>query len=199
MSVLALSLSALPVSPDGARPTVRPGRDLGRDLRERRAGALEAVYGEFAPTVFGHLLATLRDRATAEDVQQEVFAEIWRRSAEFDPKRGSLGAWIMTIARSRAIDSLRRRVPEPRDPETTRDLIDHTAEPAGDEAVDRWLMGHVLARLPEQERALLHMRFYSGMSQSEIAAATGIALGTVKMRMAAAMRRLRDLLEERGA
>ena len=169
---------------------------LGQNLRERRHGALEAVYEEFSRTTFGYLLATLRDRSTAEDVQQEVFTEVWTRAESYDPSRGSLGAWIMTIARSRAIDTLRKRVPEPRDLHSDPEIVDAAAEDAGPEAVDRWMTGHLLSKLPERERALLRMRFYSDMSQSQIAEATGIPLGTVKMQMVSGLRRLRELLEE---
>lgn len=171
---------------------------MARDLRERRTGALERVYDEFGQTVFAYLMSVLRHRSTAEDVQQDVFLEVWRRAAEYDPSRGSLAAWIMVIARSRAIDSMRRRVPEPRDLDHESPIVDAHAEQAGDDAVDRWLVGHMLNRLPERERALLRMRFYSDMSQSQIAAATGIPLGTVKMRMVEGLRRLRDHLEGDG-
>jgi RNA polymerase sigma-70 factor (ECF subfamily) len=169
---------------------------LGDDLRARRKGALEAVYEEFGRTVFGYLLTTLRDRSTAEDVQQEVFTEVWTRAESYDPSRGSLGAWIMTIARSRAIDTLRKRVPEPRDPDAGAEIVDTAAEDAGPQAVERWMVGHLLQKLPERERALLRMRFYSDMSQSQIAEATGIPLGTIKMQMVSGLRRLRDLLDE---
>jgi RNA polymerase sigma-70 factor (ECF subfamily) len=177
------------------RRSVSASSLLGENLRARRNGSLEAVYEEFSRTTFGYLLATLRDRSTAEDVQQEVFTEVWTRAESYDPSRGSLGAWIMTIARSRAIDTLRKRVPEPRDPDAGAEIVDAAAEDAGPQAVDRWMIGHLLSKLPEKERALLRMRFYSDMSQSQIAEATGIPLGTIKMQMVSGLRRLRELLE----
>jgi RNA polymerase sigma-70 factor (ECF subfamily) len=182
-----------------AVPTTRSvtaASSLGTALRERRDGSIEAVYEEFSRTTFGYLLATLRDRAAAEDVQQEVFTEVWTRAETYDPGRGSLGAWIMTIARSRAIDTLRKRVPEPRDPEFGAELVDGDAEMEGPRAVERWMVGHLLSKIPERERALLRMRFYSDMSQSQIAKATGIPLGTVKMQMVSGLRRLRELMDE---
>ena len=190
-----------PLSPILASPSRRgswrmtDSRRIAHDLRERRDGALERVYEEFGSTVFAYLVSAFRDRSTAEDVQQDVFLEVWKRAPEYDPARGSLAAWIMVIARSRAIDNMRRRVPEPRDLDFENLVADASAEQAGDDAVDRWLVGHMLSRLPDHERALLRMRFYSDMSQSQIAHETGIPLGTVKMRMADGLRRLRDFLD----
>ncbi len=109
----------------------------------------------------------------------------------------------MSIARSRAIDQLRKRVPEPRDPAGSLALLegegDH--ETVVDELVERWRFAGLLGQLPEEEADLLRRRFYAGATQTEIAAATGIPLGTVKMRMVQGLARLRDLLdaEERGA
>jgi RNA polymerase sigma-70 factor (ECF subfamily) len=192
--ILQVRTRSAPTTPD----SLTAGSQLGTALRQRREGSIEAVYEEFGRTTFGYLLSTLRDRSAAEDVQQEVFIEVWKRAESYDPERGSLGAWIMTIARSRAIDALRKRVPEPRDPSMTVDLVDSDAEQEGPRAVERWLTGHLLSKIPERERALLRMRFYSDMSQSEIAASTGIPLGTVKMQMVAGLRRLRELLDEEG-
>ena len=102
---------------------------------------------------------------------------------------------MLTIARSRGIDHLRRRVPEPRDPQ----LPDPRAVPAdADELLERWRVAHLLGRLPENERALLRLRFYDELSQSEISAATGIPIGTVKARMVRGLTRLREMIEVEG-
>jgi len=177
------------------KPRLTATLRMAADLRAQRSGALERVYDEFGGTVFAYLMSVLRNRPTAEDVQQDVFLEVWKRAPEYDAGRGSLAAWIMVIARSRAIDSMRKRTPEPRDLDYENQVADLQAEQAGDAAVDRWLIGHMLTRIPERERALLRMRFYSDMSQSQIADATGIPLGTVKMRMADGLKRLRELVD----
>jgi RNA polymerase sigma-70 factor (ECF subfamily) len=103
----------------------------------------------------------------------------------------------MTIARSRAIDHLRRRVPEPHDPTVTTSLIDRLSpqEHLADDLAEQWRMAHLLTQLPLEEARILRMRFHDEMSQSEIAAATGMPLGTVKMRMVSALARLRELME----
>jgi RNA polymerase sigma-70 factor (ECF subfamily) len=173
----------------------RRRRSLGAALRRRETGALEAVYEEFGGTTFAYVRSVVRDRGAAEDVQQEVFTEVWRRAGEYDPARGGLLTWILTIARSRAIDYLRKRVPEPRDPGTVA-LEAGSEEGEGDRALERWRVAHLLRRLPDEEATMLRMRFYEDLSQTQISAALGVPLGTVKMRMVQGLRRLRDLLDE---
>ena len=188
-----------------ARAGGRPGRRapdraelrLAARLRDGDPDALAEMYRQFGATTFGFLLRALRDRSTAEDVQQQVFTEVWRRAGEYDPERAGLLTWTMTIARSRAIDHLRRRIPEPRDPDVAARTIESGQDTAleGDALAERWRMAHYLGRLPEEERSLLRMRFYEELSQTEIADRTGIALGTVKARMVRGLRRLRELIE----
>jgi RNA polymerase sigma-70 factor (ECF subfamily) len=138
----------------------------------------------------------LGDREAAADVQQQVFTEVWKRADRYDPRRAGLLTWVLTIARSRALDHLRKRVPEPRDPQVP-DM--RTVPSEADDVVDRWRVAHLLGRLPEEERAVLRMRFYDDLSQSQIAAATGIPLGTVKGRMVSGLGRLREMIEGEGA
>ncbi len=182
------------------------GRTRSLLRRPNRGGdpapTLEGIYDEYAPTVLGYLINVLRDRGVAEDVHQQVFLEVWQRVPTYDPKRASVLTWIMTIARSRAIDELRRRVPEPRDPGkpgVIRLAEDDDPEGSPDALVERWRVAHLLSKLRPEERELLRMRFYEGLSQSEIAERTDIPLGTVKMRMVGALRRLRDLIDEEEA
>ncbi len=171
-------------------------RRLAEALRRRDPRALDELYREHAGTVLGYLRATLRDRGMAEDVHQQVFLEVWQRAPDYDPERGGLVTWILTIARSRAIDELRRRVPEPRDPSESLEVAN---APAGEEFADRlveeWQVAHLLGRLRREESILLRLRFHYGLSQSEIAERMGLPLGTVKMRMVQALQRLRDLIE----
>lgn len=175
------------------RPLSRAERRLVAALHAGRPEALREIHAQFGATVFGFLVSRLRDRAAAEDVFQQVLSEVWRRGPEYDPERASLATWILTIARSRAIDELRRRRPEPVDPS---ELPGDAAEPAPqDAAIERWRMAHLLAQLPEEERRLLELRFYVGLTQSEIEAQTGVALGTIKTRMVRALERLRAMMD----
>jgi RNA polymerase sigma-70 factor, ECF subfamily len=174
----------------------RTERRLAARLRAGDADALAAAYDAYGAATFGLLLRMLGDRAAAEDVQQQVFTEVWRRGGDYDPRRAGLLTWVLTIARSRAIDHLRRRVPEPRDPQ----LPDgRTVEAEADALLERWRLAQLLGRLPEGERALLRLRFYDERSQSEISAATGIPIGTVKARMVRGLTRLREMIEAEGA
>ena len=175
----------------------RPGRGFVGALKRRDRSSLESLYREYAPTVLGYLINTLGDRGAAEDVHQQVFLEVWQRAPSYDPERASLLTWIMTIARSRAIDEQRRRRPEPRDPAGGLELADvEDPELSPDALVERWRVAHLLSRLRPDEAELLRMRFYEGLSQTEISERTEIRLGTVKMRMVAALRRLRDMIDE---
>src|SRR6185312_3276408 len=184
MQAEAFTLPAPASAPaaDGARPRApdRAERRLAARLRAGDTDALAAAYDAYGAATFGLLLRMLGDRAAAEDVQQQVFTEVWRRAGDYDPRRAGLLTWVLTIARSRAIDHLRRRVPEPRDPQ----LPDaRTVEAEADALLERWRLAQLLGRLPQDERALLRLRFYDERSQSEISAATGIPIGTVKARM----------------
>jgi RNA polymerase sigma-70 factor, ECF subfamily len=181
------------------RPSDPGDRRLARRLRRKDADALREAYDRYGRTTFGFLVHVLGDRGAAEDIQQQVFLEVWQRADRYDAKRGSLLTWIMTIARSRAIDQLRRRVPEPRDPAGTVAVLEAAsgADAAHvDIVVEQWYVAHLLAALPPEEAGLLRLRFYGGRSQTEIAAETGLPLSTVKSRMARGMNRLRLLTEE---
>jgi RNA polymerase sigma-70 factor, ECF subfamily len=170
---------------------------LAKRMRARDPQALREVYERCGGAAFGFLVRALSDRAAAEDVQQQVFLEVWRRCESFDPERGTLLTWVMTIARSRAIDHLRRRVPRPVDPQAAASALESApGEDQIDELAERWRMRALLDRLPAAEATPLRLRFYAGLSQSEIAAREGIPLGTIKTRMVSGLRRLRAMIEE---
>jgi RNA polymerase sigma-70 factor (ECF subfamily) len=175
----------------------RAERRLVAGLRGGDQDAIAEIHRTYGGVVLGYLRGALRDPATAEDVHQEVFLEVWRRGATYDPARGSLGTWIMMIARSRAIDSLRKRVPEPLDPQDPAGaaVTDDDPESSPELLVERWGMAVMVARLPEDQARLLRMRFHEGLSQSEISERTGIPLGTVKTHMVRGLRRLREMME----
>ncbi len=150
--------------------------------------------------MFAYLIQALGDRSAAEDVRQQVFAEIWQRAGSYDPERAGLLTWVLMMARSRAIDHMRRRrrTPEPREPARVASLADaRTARVSPtDMVIERWRVAHLLKQIPREEAELLRMRFYEDLSQTEIAGRTEIPLGTVKMRMTRALTRLRDLIDE---
>ncbi len=182
----------------GGRHADRKERRLAAALHHGEEEAIAAVEERYGNTLSGFLRQALPDTASAEEVRQQVLLEVWRRGPEYDPERGSPLTWILTIARSRAIDELRRRRPEPMDPV---DLPESTDE--GDERVDemmeRWRLADLLRRIPAEEAMTLRLRFYEDKTQTEIAAETGLALGTVKHRMVSGLSRLRTLITEEGA
>ena len=159
-----------------------PDQRLARRLASGDPGALEEVYRRCGAICFGYLVSKLRDRSAAEDVQQQVFLEVWQRAPDYDSRR--------------AIDQLRRRVPEPAG-NLTGVEEDRSAVDEIEELVEQWRLAGLLERLHPDESSVLRMRFYDELTQSEIAERTGIPLGTVKMRMVSGLRRLRELLEER--
>ncbi|HYE14661.1 MAG TPA: sigma-70 family RNA polymerase sigma factor [Pyrinomonadaceae bacterium] len=165
--------------------------------------AFAALYDRYSPILLGLLLRILRSRAEAEDVLQEVFIQVWRQAGQFDPARGRPFTWLVTLARSRAIDRLRavesreraaQRSAEEARPEAA------TAETADDAAArseQAEIVRRALAELPEEQRRALLLAYLDGMSQSEIAARTGQPLGTVKTRTRAGLRKLSELLRDR--
>lgn len=183
------------MTPIDQTETRRVDPQLLAALKRGDEAAVERLYAEYGGTVFGYLVKTLGDRGIAEDVQQQVFLEVWKRGASYDPARAGLLTWILQIARSRAIDQLRKRVPDPVDIDEQAPTDSTTADEFTSEMHDQWHIAHLLKQLPSEESDLLRARFYEGKSQSEIAAETGIALGTVKMRMVSGLRRLRELID----
>jgi RNA polymerase sigma-70 factor, ECF subfamily len=169
---------------------------MARGLRSGESGAFEQLWREHSRSVRAYAFRVVGDAGAAEDVCQQVFAELWERRAAYDPERGSVQAWIMTVARTRTIDYLRRRRPEPRDPAVVDAEQEASQDSGGAEAiVERIAADELLLRIPTEEAGLLRMRFYDGLSQREIAARTQIPLGTVKMRMVQALERLRGLID----
>jgi RNA polymerase sigma-70 factor (ECF subfamily) len=190
-------------------------RALGR-RRDRRAGdadearlaaalaardpeAITALSERFGRFLGGFLADALPDRGSAEEVLQQVLVEVWRRGPEYDPSRASLLTWMMTIARSRAIDERRRRRPEPVEPELVAGAVEEPPGTETDELLERWRVAELLTRIPAEEATMLRLRFYEGLAQPEIADRMGMKLGTVKSRMVTALTRLRDLIEEEGS
>ena len=167
---------------------------LATRLASGDADAMSAIYDRHGGAAFGFLLRTLGDRPTAEDVLQQVFVEVWRRAGQYDPDRAPMLTWIMAIARSRAIDQMRRRIPVP-----SGDLAaeDRGSEiDAADALAERWRVAGLLGRLHPEEREVLRLRFYEDLTQTEIADRMAMPLGTVKMRMVAGLGRLRELMGE---
>ena len=152
--------------------------------------AMADLYDRYSGIVYGVALRVLGDTTAAEDVLQEVFLQLWRNPQAFDADRGRLPAWLAVIARNRAIDHLRKRPPE----DDIEDLAVSTGVNLENTTAQRLAMEKVrgvLAQIPAEQRRLLEMAFFEGMTHSEIAAKTGEALGTIKTRIRTGLLALR--------
>jgi RNA polymerase sigma-70 factor, ECF subfamily len=183
------------------RPTTMPPVASGVTDAEllQRTGrgdrdAFEALYRRYARTVFGLALRRLGDRGRAEDAVQETFASVWRSASSYRPERGQGAPWLYAVARNAIVDRSRARH-EP--PAETPEEVSAEAGPAEQTETEwlSWRVHRAVESLPEQERLVLELAYWSGMSQSEIAAFLDIPLGTVKTRTRAGLRRLNETLE----
>ena len=188
--------SGLTLTGPGAEPVPGASDRLAAKLSRGDRSAFEQLYRRHGATTFAYLRSQLRDRTAAEDVQQQVWLEVWERRSSFDPALASFLTWAMLITRSRTIDHQRRRRPEPRDPQSDLDLLAGASESATEEMLERWRLADALRRLPHEQAEMLRLRFHDGLSQREIAERTGVALGTVKHRMVDGLSRLRGLLAD---
>jgi RNA polymerase sigma-70 factor (ECF subfamily) len=183
-----------------AEPSQIADEDLLRAISRGDESALAALYDRYRLILFGLVLRILHDRPEAEDVLQEAFLQVWRRASDFDPERGRAFTWLVTIARSRALDRLRASGSRAR---IATEAEQEPRETTGDAAADAVkseegeIVRQALAELPEEQRRALFMAYFEGLTQSEIAARLGDPLGTVKTRMRSGLMKLRDLLRDK--
>jgi RNA polymerase sigma-70 factor (ECF subfamily) len=152
--------------------------------------AMASLFDRYSKIVYSVALRVLRDPASAEDVLQEVFMQIWRNPNGFVATRGSLGGWLAVVARNRSIDALRRKRPS----EQVDDMALASNYNLADEAERNSLMEKargIIRLLPMEQRKTLEMAFFDGLTHSEIAEMTGDPLGTVKTRIRSALTSLR--------
>jgi RNA polymerase sigma-70 factor, ECF subfamily len=175
-------------------------RDLLRRIAERDGSALSDLYDRHSQLLFGLIVRILRNRSEAEDILQDVFLRVWQRAETYDPAFGSPVAWLVRIARNRAIDRIRSRRSRP-DVEP-HPLTHEPAEPAflaPDETAilgqQRSAINGALSALAPDHRILIESAFFEGYTQSELAEKFGLPLGTVKTRLRRAMQQIREQLE----
>ena len=159
--------------------------------------ALASLYDRYRLILFGLILRILHSRAEAEDCLQEVFLQVWRSASSFDEARGRPFTWLVTLARSRAIDRLRAQDSRDRVAQASaREVVEVTSDAVTDaiSAERSAVVREALAELPPEQRHVLELAYFEGLTQSEIAARTGSPLGTIKTRMRTGMIKLRELL-----
>lgn len=190
MSTLSRSAAPLRASDDLAIVRRMAGGD---------ADALAELYDRYAGLLLALTRRILGPAGEAEEALQEAFLQAWHQAGRYEPGRSSVSTWLLLIARTRALDRLRSRgarertalaaAAEPAAPDTSSRVDDHVLH-----RERRARVQHALADLPEEQRRVLELAFYEGLSQSEIATRTGAPLGTVKTRALLAMRKLREAL-----
>lgn len=166
---------------------------------ERDTDALAALYDRFSPLLLALARRVLKDSQDAEEILQEVFLQAWNQASRYQDSRSSVSTWLVMLTRSRSIDRLRSRQSRERTltslkEEKPKDYA--SAEAAGNvfEGERRKRLHLEMKELPEEQRLVIELAFYRGLSQSEIANSTGIPLGTVKTRTLLAMKKLRKAL-----
>jgi RNA polymerase sigma-70 factor (ECF subfamily) len=159
--------------------------------KDEDQAAFATLFRHFAPRVKAFLMKSGADEALAEECMQDVMATLWQKAHFYDPTRASVATWIFTIARNRKIDLLRRYArPEPEDlPWGPEDAPDQADVLALQEENDR--LAQAIRQLPVKQRTLIERAYFGDLSHSEIAAETGLPLGTIKSRIRLALERLR--------
>ena len=164
--------------------------------------ALAECYDRFAGIINGLARSALGD-AAAEEIVQETFVRVWSKASTYAPEKGSLNAWVMRIARNLIIDELRRRKSRPSTRliwDSIEDIEERTAPEPGEAVWQTELRAAVRAacdELSSDQRAVVALAYFGGLTQSEVARELGIPLGTVKTRTRAALFKLRDLMSGR--
>ena len=168
-------------------------------LQQKELAALEALYDRHHRLVLALAFRVLADRETAEDIVQETFLTAWRQAAVYSQERGRVRGWLLSIARNRAIDRLRRTRNVRQIDEVSDSLVDQRSanlEEAIDEKARRERLRQALAVLSADQREAVELAYYGGLTHQEISQRTGAPLGTVKGRMRLAMEKLRLALAD---
>jgi RNA polymerase sigma factor (sigma-70 family) len=156
--------------------------------------AAAAFVRRFQSRVYGLALTMLRDPDLADEVAQATFVRAWRHAASYDPRRGRVPAWLLTIARNLAIDQARMRPVTPTDPEIIASRLDISEHDAMPDLAERDRLRRAVATLPHDQRRALVLAVYAGKTAREIAELDDMPLGTVKTRIRTALLKLRETL-----
>ncbi|WP_246625840.1 sigma-70 family RNA polymerase sigma factor [Modestobacter italicus] len=175
--------------------------ELVRRVAAGDRGAIDDLYQRFRRPAFALARRVLADDVLAEDVLQDVFLSVWRDPSAFDAARGSVASWLLTMVHHKAVDAVRREESHRRrtaraEDDLTLSAPTQTSDVEDDvwERVEAGRVRSALRSLPDHQREALTLAYYGGYTQREVAALTGTPLGTVKTRMLAGMRRLKDTL-----
>ena len=171
-----------------------------RAFAAREPSAAEELYARFASRIYGLGIVMLGNEGSAQDLVQDTFVKLWRTADRFDAGRGTLETWVLLVARSLAIDALRRRVLEARSLERIGIPAEASGEPSPEEAAETVDLAdrarRAMADLSPGQRAALELAYFGGKTSAEVAELEGIPIGTAKTRIRTALLRLREALED---
>jgi RNA polymerase sigma-70 factor, ECF subfamily len=177
-------------------------RQLLRRIEGGDEEAFRSLFAAYAPSAMALAARVLRQSHLAEEIVQEAFVTLWLGAELYDERRGSVKAWLMTMVHHRAVDAVRREETQRRRADdATAELREETEDPSDDvvEAVagpgERAAVRAALGALPPEQREVLELMYFDGLSQTQVAEKTGAPLGTVKSRALLGMRRMRSELE----
>ncbi|HLA97309.1 MAG TPA: sigma-70 family RNA polymerase sigma factor [Anaerolineales bacterium] len=171
-------------------------------IANRDEAAIELLYDRYSSAIMGLALKILGERATAEEIVQETFLRVWNKANRYDAGRGAALSWLFAIAHHQCIDRLRRDQSSMETVEGRKVIknvfIEQSVPAAAASVQRRHLVNTALASLPDEQRQVIEMAFFGGLTRQEIARQTGVPLGTVQTRARLALQKLRARLEEIG-
>ena len=174
---------------------------LLRSIQRGGRGAFAALYDRHASAAFGLAVKITGDRGIAEDVVQDAFLALWKQAPRFDPQRGQVKSWLLTIVHHRAVDVVRRRAgrPERALPDGAEEYLAAPGRPDEEAiaAMDAAAVRDAVSLIPQDQRKTVEMAYFAGMTHVEIAEATGVPLGTVKSRLRIGLEKMREHLKTR--
>ena len=177
---------------------------LLRRVAQRDMAAYELFYDRHAQAVYNLLVRILFDKSVAEELMQDVFWQVWQKAGQFEGT-GAPAAWLLRMARNRAIDQIRRQRARPVTAyadfdsfEQSAEFVVHDVEHRVEQSWQRQQIQQVLAGIPDEQRLCLELAYFEGMSQREISDKTSTPLGTIKTRMNMGMQKLERMLRAIG-
>lgn len=188
----------------GSRPSLTQQSDeaLLQLVAQRHLPAYELLYQRHAQVMFNLIARIVRDQTTAEDLLQDVFWQIWENASQYRGSGAAL-AWMMRVARNRALDQLRRQRVRPPAVSAEAEEVEAVADPVmTDEVVENQMrraqIQRALSAIPEDQRICLELAYFEGLTQREIAEQTNLAVGTIKSRIRIGLEKVERLLRSSG-
>ncbi len=170
---------------------------LLNQVKKGDQGALMALYERYGNLVYSLALRVLRQPALAEEVTQDVFLKLWRQADSWEPSLGRFSSWLLTVTRNAAIDRLRKEQRRPTLDSTPLENVAHTLSDESPLDTPQWhdgqLLRQLMAQLPDEQRQVIELAFFYGLTHAQMAEQLGLPLGTVKTRVRLALQKLKEM------